>query len=71
MSIHPMTLLRHSMLRYKIGRLDRYLANAERAREIQRENLLQRIRLNADTGFGRDHGFSEIRSLEDFRRRVP
>ncbi len=71
MSPHPMTLLRRSMLRYKIGRLQRYLADAERARDIQRENLLHRIHQNADTAFGRDHGFSEIRTLEDFRRRVP
>lgn len=32
---------------------------------------MNRLRLNADSAFGREHGFSEIRSVEDFRRRVP
>ncbi|MCC9645377.1 GH3 auxin-responsive promoter family protein [Rhodopirellula sp. JC740] len=71
MSLHPMTMLRHSMLRYKMGRLQRYLDGANDARRIQRENLLERIRRHADTAFGRDHGFAEIRTLEDYRRQVP
>lgn len=32
---------------------------------------MRRIALGRDTKFGRDHGFSEIRTLADFRRRVP
>ena len=37
----------------------------------QRELLLSRIARNADSAFGRDHGFAEIRTPEDFRKRVP
>ncbi len=39
--------------------------------DVQRELLLRRIARHADSQFGRDHHFSEIRSPEDFRRRVP
>lgn len=36
------------------------------------EALLRRIlTYQADTGFGRDHGFRHIRQVEDFRRQVP
>ena len=38
---------------------------------MQRELLLRRIARHADSQFGRDHHFGEIRSPEDFRRRVP
>ncbi len=49
----------------------RFRAKAARARRVQREVLLQKIARNADSAFGRDHGFSEIRTVEDFRKRVP
>jgi GH3 auxin-responsive promoter len=42
-----------------------------RAGDVQRELLLRRIARHADSQFGRDHHFAEIRSPEDFRRRVP
>ncbi|WP_337177576.1 GH3 auxin-responsive promoter family protein [Paludisphaera sp.] len=41
------------------------------ARRVQRELLLSRIARHADSDFGRDHHFGEIRSPEDYRRRVP
>jgi hypothetical protein len=44
---------------------------ARRAGDVQRELLLRRIARHADSQFGRDHHFGEIRSPEDFRRRVP
>ncbi len=44
---------------------------ARRCGDVQRELLLRRIARHADSRFGRDHHFSEIRSPEDFRRRVP
>jgi hypothetical protein len=44
---------------------------ARRSGDVQRELLLRRISRHADSQFGRDHHFSEIRSPEDFRRRVP
>jgi hypothetical protein len=48
-----------------------FLAQTHRADEIQRRLLLERIARHADSQFGRDHHFSEIRTPADFRRRVP
>jgi hypothetical protein len=48
-----------------------FLEQAERADEVQRELLLRRVARHADSQFGRDHHFHEIRSPADFRRRVP
>lgn len=48
-----------------------FLDQADRAPDVQRALLLDRIRRHADTQFGRDHHFSEIRTPEDYRRRVP
>lgn len=41
------------------------------APSVQQNWILNRIRLGEQTTFGRDHGFSKIRSLADFRRQVP
>ncbi len=41
------------------------------ARRIQHDMLFGRLRRCRDTQFGRDHGFVEINSLTDYRRRVP
>ncbi len=38
---------------------------------IQRQRLLEKLRLNQDSQFGREHGFASIRDFRDFRRRVP
>src|ERR1700755_79133 len=46
-------------------------AAAHRAGDVQRKLLLDRIARHKDSQFGRDHHFGEIRSVEDFRRRVP
>src|SRR5712664_3628939 len=53
----------------------RHLAAFEQAthkpREVQ-EALLRRIlAFQADTDFGRAHGFAGVRAAEDFRRQVP
>jgi GH3 auxin-responsive promoter len=48
----------------------RFLDQATRADEIQRDRLLALISRHADSQFGRDHHFAEIRSPADFRRRV-
>jgi hypothetical protein len=39
--------------------------------ELQRQLLLDILRTQADTGYGRDHGFAAIRTVVDFRRQVP
>lgn len=40
-------------------------------RRHQRELLFAQLRREASTAFGRDHGFSEINSIEEYRRRLP
>ena len=37
----------------------------------QRRRLLACVRRNADTAFGREHGFGSIRTIEEYRDRVP
>ena len=37
----------------------------------QQEKLLEIVRRNADTDYGREHGFERIRSVDDFRQAVP
>src|SRR3954463_10152976 len=41
-----------------------------RADEVQRRLLLERVARHAESQFGRDHHFHEIRTPADFRRRV-
>ena len=48
-----------------------FLEQSARADEVQRQLLLDRIARHADSQFGRDHHFHEIRTPADFRRRVP
>jgi len=48
-----------------------FFRQAARADQVQRELLLKRIARHADSQFGRDHHFPEIRSPDDFRKRVP
>ncbi len=48
-----------------------FLDQTAHAPEVQRERLLSQIARNADSQFGRDHHFGEIRNAADFRRRVP
>src|SRR5579883_3155760 len=48
-----------------------FLRQTTQADEVQRDLLLGRLARHADSQFGRDHHFREIRSTADFRRRVP
>ncbi len=48
-----------------------FLDQTRKAGEVQHELLLRRIAQHADSQFGRDHHFGEIRTAADFRRRVP
>src|SRR6476659_8994431 len=43
----------------------------ERATAVQHEWLLRKIRACESTTFGSDFGFRSIRTVEDFRKRVP
>lgn len=70
-----LTFLKRLVGRRIANRARRLAAEFQRqtreARSVQRDLLLSRIARNADSAFGRDHHFGEIRSPEDFRRRVP
>jgi hypothetical protein len=48
-----------------------FLRQTARAGDVQRARLLDLVARNADSQFGRDHHFREIRTPADFRRRVP
>ena len=49
----------------------RFLAATAKAAKVQEQVLLEKIRRNANSDFGRDFRFDQIRSVDDFRRRVP
>lgn len=48
-----------------------FLRHADRSAQVQRQRLFAKIRRQAASDFGRQHGFSSIRTIEDFRRQVP
>jgi hypothetical protein len=56
----------HAFAHRRMRRLDRLDTV-----ETQRETLLDLVRRAKRTRFGRDHGFEQIRSVDDFQRRVP
>jgi hypothetical protein len=64
-------IVRYAYLAWLRSRLRRFVSNADRSRDIQRDTLLAKVKRNANSQFGRDHGFAEIRSVADFRARVP
>lgn len=49
----------------------RFMKATRDAVRVQERVLLDKIRRNADSAFGRDYGFDDIRSVDDFVRRVP
>lgn len=53
------------------GLARQFLSQTSCADEVQRNLLMSRIARHADSQFGRDHHFHEIRTPADFRRRVP
>lgn len=52
-------------------KLRRFEAVLQRAQEVQRRALFEKLRRCADSRFGRDHGFAQITTVDEFRRRVP
>jgi hypothetical protein len=46
-------------------------AATHRPREVQADLLQQILAYHRDTAFGRDHHFSDIHTLDDFRRQLP
>ncbi len=51
--------------------LNRLLRATRRATRVQEEILLQKIRRNQDSDYGRAHGFEQITGYRDFVRQVP
>jgi hypothetical protein len=64
-------LIRLAYIWLRNQRVQRFLADSARAPQIQREVLWSKLRRNADSDFGREFGFSHIRTLDDFRRQLP
>jgi len=48
-----------------------FLGQTLRAGDVQRDLLLRRVAQHAESQFGRDHHFREIRTPADYRRHVP
>jgi hypothetical protein len=55
-------------IRRKLGQFEIACQNPE---AVQAELLKQILTTQANTGFGRDHHFSSIRTISDYRRHVP
>ncbi len=53
------------------ARARQFLRQAKDADRVQHDLLLARVARHAESQFGRDHHFGEIKSAADFRRRVP
>jgi hypothetical protein len=69
---YPLRWLLSRAAKYKAQRLRRqFERQIMDPRGVQRERLFSQIRRETPTAFGRDHGFGEIRTLEDYRRRIP
>ncbi len=47
------------------------LTATQQAVQTQERVLLSIVRRNRESGFGRDHGFGSVRSVDDFRSRMP
>ncbi len=51
--------------------LNRFLGDARNARAVQDRVLMTHVRANADSAYGKKHGFRAIRNYVDFVRQVP
>jgi hypothetical protein len=73
MSLKHFLLVRFGRLvSYPIRRkLRRFAVECENPEPVQTQLLLDILRNQTDTAFGRDHGFASIHSLADYRRQVP
>jgi len=65
------TLGRAAMAATGALRLGKFHAQLRHASQVERDWLMDRIARCRETRFGRDHGYHEIATLADFRRRVP
>jgi hypothetical protein len=63
-------ILRYAYIAGLRLQLKRFRFDARRARVFQRRTLMAKIRRNTRSDFGRDHGFSQIRNVDEFRRQL-
>jgi hypothetical protein len=64
-------LIKTTYLGWVRSRLRRFVRDARRARVFQHRALLAKVTRHANSEFGRDYGFAEIRTASDFRKRIP
>jgi hypothetical protein len=60
-----------AVIPYYHQKLARFEAMLDRAAAVQQAVLFNKLRRCALTDFGREHGFSQIRTVAEFRRQVP
>src|SRR5262249_39681113 len=60
-----------AVIPYYQRKLQRFAAKLPKAHEIQRAALFAKIRRSAESRFGKDHGFREIKTVADYRRQMP
>jgi hypothetical protein len=68
---HARKLVGRSLLNRARRQAGEFLRQCRDAGQVQRDLLRSRIARHADSQFGRDHHFDEIRTPADYRRRVP
>ncbi|HJZ91658.1 MAG TPA: GH3 auxin-responsive promoter family protein [Gemmataceae bacterium] len=64
-------LLRKAVARPLYRKFAVFEAHCQQPQAAQEELLRGILAYHADTAFGRDHGFSHVRTVADFRRQVP
>jgi len=68
-SRHP--IISTGQLLRRLTHIRKFEAAVRRPRVAQSEKLMQIVRANVSTVFGRKHGFDKIRSISDFQESVP
>lgn len=73
MSVMNASSVVHGAMRLwlKVSNADHFEEATWRPAEIQQRKLLEIIRRNRDTEYGREHDFARVQSVTDFQRSVP
>ncbi|MEM9364839.1 MAG: GH3 auxin-responsive promoter family protein [Planctomycetota bacterium] len=71
MSTTPLKLARKGFRRYKIRKLNRFIADSRHARTVQRVNLGHHLRSIRSTAFAKHFGLQSIGGVDDFRSIMP
>jgi GH3 auxin-responsive promoter len=65
------SIVRGAAIPFYSRRYGRFARLLQRSRAIQRELLLTQVARCRETQFGRDHGFADIRTRDDYSKRLP